>query len=86
MSIQFFNKRKFSDSLITAIKDVLNDKYCDNQFLLLNLVERFKCLDFVTIDKTNGKKLVTLYQVTMNGDKIISPIDVEEYAGQKQQT
>jgi len=74
-----YSRKQNATTLIKAIKDVLQYNHF-NEIRIFDLAEGFKCLDFVTVDTSDGKKLVTLYQVTMSNDKIISPIDVEEYA------
>ena len=37
-------------------------------------------VDFVTVDQTDGNKLVTLYQVITDKTNEISPRDLEEYS------
>ena len=74
-----YSRKQNATTLIKAIKDVLQYNRF-NEIRIFDLAEGFKCLDFVTVDTSDGKKLVTLYQVAMSNDKIISPIDIEEYA------
>ena len=69
-----------SSGMIKAIKAISKKEFYSNKSTIILPVQGFKCLDFVVVDRSETKTKVSLFQITIDKSKKISPFDVNEYS------
>ena len=69
-----------SSGMIKAIKAISKNDYYSKKTTIIRPIQAFKCLDFVVVDRSETKTKISLFQVTKDKSKKISPFDLDEYS------